>query len=72
MGYCKRSAVMLAAMLACPAAWSGPARQAGKPPSSARAAEETDCKPVLDRLCPAGTGGPVGLASGRDITALCR
>jgi hypothetical protein len=43
-----------------------------KQPSDAMAAEEVTCKPTLDKLCAAESSGPVKLASGKDVTNLCR
>jgi hypothetical protein len=41
-------------------------------PNEAMAGEEATCKPILDRLCAAESSGHVTLASGKDITNLCR
>lgn len=43
-----------------------------KPPGDREAEDEEACKATLHRLCAAAKGGPVKVASGQDITSLCR
>jgi hypothetical protein len=52
--------------------WQAIEKQHGREPSPRKASEQAECKPVLDKLCAAANGSPVTLASGRDITPLCR
>jgi hypothetical protein len=51
--------------------WQAIEKQHGREPSPRKASEQAECKPVLDKLCAAANGGPVTLASGRDISLLC-
>jgi hypothetical protein len=39
--------------------------------SAARAQEQESCRPVLKKYCTGFSGGPVRLASGKDISVLC-